>query len=109
MENARDRFGLNAINFCAAAVQTGFGPFLSVYLTEQIWNQTDIGLILSINAAASLFGQVPAGALVDAIPDKRLAIAGGLIAVGLSALLIASFPILPVVAAAPPGGPRGSV
>ena len=34
--------------FFVADIQTGFGPFLSVYLTTQKWTQADIGLVLSI-------------------------------------------------------------
>ena len=65
--------GLNALNFFIAAVQTGFGPFFSVYLTEQGWSQVDIGLALSIGTASVLALQLPAGALVDVIRHKRFA------------------------------------
>jgi hypothetical protein len=61
--------GLNALNFFTAAVQTGFGPFFSVYLTEQGWSQVEIGLALSIGTASVLALQLPAGALVDVIPS----------------------------------------
>src|SRR5262245_44803158 len=35
--------------FFLADVQTGFGPFIAVYLTTQKWTQAEIGLILSVN------------------------------------------------------------
>ena len=31
--------------FLVADVQTGFGPFVSVYLTSEHWTMVDIGLI----------------------------------------------------------------
>ena len=40
--------GLDWFVFFVADVQTGFGPFISVYLTTQKWTQTDIGFVLSI-------------------------------------------------------------
>jgi isocitrate lyase len=39
--------GLDWFVFFVADVQTGFGPFVSVYLTAQRWTQVDIGLVLS--------------------------------------------------------------
>jgi hypothetical protein len=38
------RRGLDWFNFFLSDIQTGFGPFISVYLTSQKWTQTDIGL-----------------------------------------------------------------
>ena len=49
---------------------------------------------------AALIGQVPAGALVDALRNKRLAAMAGVVAVSASALLLALFPfLLPVYVA----------
>ena len=48
-----------------ADVQTGFGPFIAVYLTSQKWTQTDIGLVLSMSGIIALILQMPGGALVD--------------------------------------------
>jgi MFS family permease len=80
-----------------AAAQTGFGAFLSVYLTEEKWTQTDIGLALSIGTVAAILTRLPAGALVDAIHSKRDPIAAALILLAASALLLAAWPaILPV-------------
>ena len=33
--------------FLVADVQTGFGPFVAVYLTSQKWTQIEIGHVLS--------------------------------------------------------------
>jgi MFS family permease len=89
--------GLDGLNFFIANVQTGFGPFIAVYLTEQKWTQVEIGIVLTVASMASLFGQVPGGALVDAARSKRLiaALAVGTIAV--SAAMLAAAPIFPVV------------
>ena len=57
--------GLDWFVFFVADVQTGFGPFVSVYLTAQRWTQVDIGLALSAAGFVSLVGQMPGGALVD--------------------------------------------
>ncbi len=84
--------GLDWLNFFVADVQTGFGPFVSVYLAEQKWTQLQIGVALTIGTAVSLIAQVPAGALVDGVRSKRLVVAAGVGAVTLSALLLALAP-----------------
>ncbi len=98
-----DEAGLRALdwlNFFIANLQTGFGPFIAVYLTTHKWTQGQIGVALSVGAAISMFAQVPAGALVDAIPHKRVAVGIGLAAVAASALLLALWPEwLPVLVA----------
>lgn len=90
-----DGAGLRALdwlNFFVANLQTGFGPFIAVYLTTHKWTQGEIGVALSIGSAVTMFAQVPAGALVDAMPKKWLAAALGLVGVGVSALLMAAWP-----------------
>ncbi|MGB9027710.1 MAG: MFS transporter, partial [Rhodomicrobium sp.] len=92
--------GLDWFTFFLGDIQTGFGPFISVYLVTQKWNQTDIGLVLSIGALASLLSQIPAGALIDAVRSERSAAATAVLAIGLSAFIIAMMPIFLAVAAA---------
>jgi MFS family permease len=84
--------GLSAFNFFMAAVQTGFGPFLPVYLTRAGWSQGAVGLVLSVGAIASVASQVPAGFLVDHIHRRRLVCAGSVGTLGLSALVLAFWP-----------------
>jgi hypothetical protein len=48
------RHNLDTINFFVAAVQTGFGPFIAVILTEHGWTQTDIGFALSVGTFTAL-------------------------------------------------------
>ena len=83
-----------------ADVQTGFGPFVAVYLTTDKWTQIEIGFALTLGTVTSLISQLPAGALVDAVRNKRLAASGALIGVIIAALLLALRPNqLPVLVA----------
>jgi MFS family permease len=86
--------------FLVADVQTGFGPFVSVYLTTQQWTQVEIGLVLSVSAIVSLVGQVPGGALVDAVRSVRTIAGVAVSLIAASALVYATWPIFPAVLAA---------
>jgi MFS family permease len=91
---------LDLVNFFVADVQTGFGPFVAVYLTSQKWTQVEIGFALTLGTMTSLVGQLPAGALVDAMRNKRTAASGALIGIIAAALLLAIEPAqLPVLLA----------
>ncbi|MFZ0424295.1 MAG: MFS transporter [Xanthobacteraceae bacterium] len=91
--------GLDWFIFFVADVQTGFGPFVSVYLTTQRWTQVDIGLVLSAAGFVSLIGQMPGGALVDAVKSERFVAGLAIGAICLSALTYAVLPIFPMVLA----------
>ena len=92
--------GLDWFVFCVADIQTGFGPFLAVYLTTQKWTQTDIGLILSVSGLVALVGQMPGGWIVDAARSERFVAGVAIVAIAIAALTYASFPIFPAVLAA---------
>lgn len=92
--------GLDWFILFVADVQTGFGPFVSVYLTEQKWTQTDIGVVLSATSLVALLGQIPGGAVVDAARSVRLVAGLAVSAVALSALGYAAAPLLIVVMSA---------
>jgi MFS family permease len=97
---ARGPRALDLLNFFVADVQTGFGPFVAVYLTTHKWTQIQIGFALTVGTIVSLISQLPAGALVDAAPNKRVAASGGLLGVITAALLLAVWPTeLPVIIA----------
>ena len=64
--------GLDWFIFFLADVQTGFGPFIAVYLTTQKWTQVEIGFVLSIGGVIGLLGQMPGGAIVDAVRSERM-------------------------------------
>src|ERR1700716_3593969 len=102
---APSRQSLRALDwfiFFLADVQTGFGPFIAVYLTTQKWTQGEIGLVLSIGGVIGLLGQMPGGAIVDAARSERLVAGIAVAAIGIAALGYAVWPIFPVgVTAAP--------
>ena len=89
--------GLDWFNFFLADIQTGFGPFVAVYLTAQSWSQGDIGLVLTVGALVALVGQIPGGALVDATRSTRLIATVAIAAISASAIAIAGWPIFFVV------------
>ncbi len=85
--------GLDWFNLCVANIQTGFGPFVAVYLVSQGWTQTAIGIALSIGTVTAMASQVPAGALVDALRSKAAVAAISVLAFTASALMFAIYPI----------------
>jgi MFS family permease len=89
----RAGFGLDLLNLWVANIQTGFGPFVAVYLTSVGWTQTGIGLALSLGTLTAMASQLPAGALVDAMRSKSRAAAFSILAFAMSALLFALYPV----------------
>lgn len=85
--------GLDWFNLFVGNVQTGFGPFISVYLTTEGWTQTTIGIALSIGTVTAMASQIPAGALVDWIPSKAKVAIFSIVAFTVSALLLTVAPI----------------
>jgi MFS family permease len=83
--------------FFVADVQTGFGPFVAVYLTTEKWTQVDIGFVLSAAGVVALLCQVPGGALVDWARSERVVAGVAVTVIGLAALAYALWPILSVV------------
>jgi predicted MFS family arabinose efflux permease len=59
--------GLDWFVFFVADVQTGFGPFVAVYLTEHKWTQIDIGLVLSVAGMVALIAAIAISALAYAL------------------------------------------
>ena len=76
-------------------MQTGFGPFIAVYLTTQKWTQVEIGFVLSIGGMIGLIGQMPGGAIVDAARSERLMAGLAVATIGTRALGYAVWPIFP--------------
>jgi MFS family permease len=89
--------GLDWFTFFLADIQTGFGPFVAIYLTAHEWAQFDIGLVLTAGGLVALAGQMPGGALVDAVRSARLVAGLAVAAICVSALVLAIWPIFPVV------------
>jgi MFS family permease len=96
--SAQSLKGLDWFIFFLGDIQTGFGPFIAVYLASQKWTQTDIGLVLTIGSLAGLIFQVPAGALVDAVRSERSAAAAAVATIGVSAFIIGVWPVFLAVA-----------
>src|SRR5262249_51476886 len=67
-------------------------PFVAIYLTTSGWSETEIGQALSLGTIAAMISQLPGGALVDRLRDKRLAAAAAGLAVAMSAILFALAP-----------------
>jgi predicted MFS family arabinose efflux permease len=106
----RSQRGLDWLSFFIADVQTGFGPFVAVYLATRNWSPGEIGLVLAIGGIASVLSQAPGGALVDAISAKRLLIGSALAMIAAGALLLALWPSFwPVVMAELLHGGTGGV
>lgn len=89
--------GLDWFTFFLADIQTGFGPFVAIYLTAHAWTQFDIGLVLTAGGLVALACQMPGGALVDAVRSARLVAMLAVAAICLSALALAIWPSFLVV------------
>src|SRR5437899_11093659 len=86
----RSQRGLAWFACFVADVQTGFGPFISVYVPAQAWTQVDIGLVLSVSGLVALIGQMPGGALVDVARSERRVAGYAMAAISASALALAA-------------------
>jgi MFS family permease len=93
----RSQYGLDGLNFFTAAMQAGFGSFVVIQLVANHWPAEAIGLALTISTMSSLVSQVPAGAFIDSIGDKRRAVRLGATGVGIAALLLGLTSAKPVV------------
>jgi MFS family permease len=91
--------GLDWFSFFLADIQTGFGPFVAIYLTAHQWAQFDIGLVLTAGGLVAVAGQMPGGALVDAVRSARLLAGLAVSVICLSALALAIWPVFLVVIA----------
>lgn len=68
-------------------METGFGPFIVVYLAANGWLQGQIGLVLTVGSVCGIASQLPGGAIVDGVRSKRGVIAVTLVMVAAGALL----------------------
>ena len=106
----QSRYGLDWMNFFVADVQTGFGTFVAFYLAHLGWSHGDIGLALTAGGIAGVVGQIPGGALADAVTWKRGLVALGIVMTGAAALILALIPsFLMVFAAAVLQGATGGI
>ncbi len=96
----RSLAALSWMNFFLADMLTGFGPFVTLFLLTQHWDQGQIGVALSVGTIAAMVAQVPAGSLVDALAGKRLITGIGFVGVIAAMLILVWLPFRwPVFAA----------
>lgn len=96
----RSRHGLDWFNFFVADVRTGVGPFVAIHLTNNHWSLAHIGLALTAAEIAGVLTQAPGGAIMDHVRSKRVLLAGAVVVLAISGLMMAMFPSLAVVMAA---------
>ncbi len=101
---------MDVLSFVLSDVRYGLGAYLGVYLlTEHAWDPASIGLALSFGGLVGLVSQVPLGAMVDALRAKRALIAGAVVVVTATCLVIPLAPrFWPVAAAGVVGGLAGT-
>jgi MFS family permease len=88
---------LNWLNFFAADISDGVGPFLAVYLASNLgWQAGAIGMAIAATQLSMVIGQAPAGLVVDRARRKRLPIIVASIVVGSVALVWPAISTLPV-------------
>ncbi len=88
----RSQRGLDWLNFFVADIETGFGPFIVVYLAVNGWQQGQIGLVLTVGSVCGIASQLPGGAIVDGVRSKRLVVAASLVLTAAGSLLFFSSP-----------------
>ncbi|QEH32368.1 multidrug resistance protein D [Aquisphaera giovannonii] len=93
--------GLDALNFFLADVRDGMGPFLGTFLRDaHHWDAGRVGIAMAASQIGTVLAQTPAGAIIDRIRWKRLAVAVAAAAVAGGCILLYLAPVLPVVVAA---------
>ncbi|GAB2687901.1 MFS transporter [Mucilaginibacter koreensis] len=84
---------LNWLNFFAADISTGVGPFLAVFLTaNQHWKAGQIGIVLSAMSFSAVITQSIAGYVVGKTKYKRIPIIIATIVLGVLSFSIPFFP-----------------
>jgi predicted MFS family arabinose efflux permease len=97
---ANSILALNALNFFMADVRDGLGPFLGVYLQQQRWSPSEIGVVMTIGGLAGMAATTPLGALVDAIMAKRAVVIAAACAIIIGSLTLLYAPTFGITAAA---------
>lgn len=94
----RSERGLDWFNFFLSDILNGVDSFLAAYLTGQGWGPQLIGFALSASSFTTMISQIPVGALVDSVRNKKALISVGVITVPITALMFALWPVFWVVA-----------
>ncbi len=92
---------LDGLNFFLADVRDGMGPLLGTFLREKHhWDAARVGIALAASQIGTVLAQTPAGALIDRIRGKRLAVALAAATVAAGCLVLYLVPAFGVVVAA---------
>lgn len=92
---------LDVLNVVLADVRYGLGPYGAIYLmAEHGWDEASLALAYSFGGIVGLLSQAPLGVAVDAVRAKRALLAGAVLVVAASCLLIVLVPRFWPVAAA---------
>ncbi len=95
------RRALDGLNVFLADVRDGMGPFLGTFLRESHhWDPGNVGIALAASQIGTVLAQTPAGAVIDRIRWKRLAVAIAAVAVAAGCVVVYLVPSLVVVVAA---------
>ena len=89
----RSERGLDWFCFFLFDVLNGVDSFLTAYLTEKGWDPQKIGFALSASSFTTMLSQIPIGALVDSVRNKKALIAVGVIIVPITAIIFALWPL----------------
>jgi MFS family permease len=101
---------LDALSFFVSDARYGLGAYLGVYLlTEHAWDPASIGAALSVGMLTGLASQAPLGLLVDAVRAKRALLAGAVVLVTATCLVVPLAPSFWPVALAGLIGAMGAV
>ena len=96
----RSLVALCGVNFFMADVRDGLGPFLGVFLQQQNWSPSEIGLVMTVGGLAGMVATTPGGALVDKTKAKRTIMVMATCAIIAASFVIFVFPGFLVTASA---------
>lgn len=91
---------LSLLNFFVSDVQTGMGPYLTLFLRRGMnWNSGQIGTAVGAGYLALVLAQIPVGAWIDGTRHKRGLVCLGSALVAVACLLTAAVTVPVVVTA----------
>jgi Major Facilitator Superfamily len=108
--SSRAERALDVLNVVLADVRYGLGPYGAIYLIgEHGWDEASLALAASFGGVVGLLSQPAIGAVVDVVRAKRALLAGAVLAVAATCLLVVFAPrFWPVAAAGVVGALAGN-
>ena len=99
--SSRSLRALDSLNFFLADVRDGLGPYLAIYLTSnRHWDTSRVGIAMAAMLVGTVVVQTPAGAFIDRVRWKRLAVALAAALVAGGCILMISVPTFAVIVGA---------